>query len=659
MVPASPHSSHHGEELAELVREVEDYAIFLLSPEGRIGSWNLGASRIFGYDEGEIVGKHFRTFYGEEDLRAKKPEYELETATNEGRFEEEGWRIRKDGRQFWANTVITPLRYEDGTVRGFSKITRDLTARLESEERLRRSEEMLRLLVESVSDYAIFLLDTEGRIATWNKGAKRIKGYEPGEIIGRHFSTFYSDEDKAAGKPQQKLEIAIRDGSVEDEGWRIRKDGTRFWANVVITAVHDANGRLRGFAKVTRDITERKHAEETRQALFEQQEARRRAESSSLAAQEANRAKDAFLMTLSHELRTPMTAILGWARLLDVLTPGEPDFHQAIKAISSSAEVQAQLIDDLLDVSRITAGKLQLNVERADLSAILRAAVETVRSAAVAKSIRLEVEIGERLGRADVDPRRLQQVVWNLVSNGIKFTPPGGHVQIAAERSPSEVRISVRDNGEGFEPSFLPHLFEPFRQEEAPVTRHHGGLGLGLSIARHIVESHGGTLRAASAGRGKGAEFTITLPTPPSVDADETLRGRSVQGRSGPLAGIDVVIVEDDAGGREFLRVALGQGGATVRTADSVPAAMAFIDERRPDLIVTDIGLPGEDGFALVRRIRDNGEMRDVRIVIITAFAGERSKLDSANVDAFFTKPVDPFELVDRLGKLFSPPESL
>ncbi|MGZ5434228.1 MAG: PAS domain-containing protein, partial [Thermoanaerobaculia bacterium] len=239
------------EEFALLVDAVQDYAIFFLGPDGEIRSWNRGASRLMGYDEGEVVGRNFSIFYGPEDLAAEKPRYELETALRDGRVEDEGWRRRKDGTRFWANTIITVLRDPTGTLLGFAKITRDVTAQRAAEEELRQGAEIFQLLVSSVRDYAIFMLDPDGNIATWNLGAQRIKGYSPAEIIGRHFSTFYGEEDIRNRKPERELEIARAEGSVEDEGWRLRKDGTRFWANVIITAVYDAHRKLRGFAKVT------------------------------------------------------------------------------------------------------------------------------------------------------------------------------------------------------------------------------------------------------------------------------------------------------------------------------------------------------------------------------------------------------------------------
>src|SRR3954454_1025896 len=496
------------EEFAILVDAVEDYAVFLLDPIGNIRSWNRGAARIMGYKEDEAVGRHFSMFYGPEDLASEKPRRELETATRDGRVEDEGWRIRKDGEQFWANTVITLLRNDKGEMTGFAKVTRDMTARRHAEEELRQSTEIFQLLVSSVRDYAIFMLDPNGNIATWNKGAERIKGYKPEEIIGSHFSRFYSEEDKANHKPERELEIAKREGSVEDEGWRLRKDGTRFWANVVITAVFDRTGELRGFAKVTRDISDRKKAEETRRALLEQREARlqaeeerRRAEDSYRVAQEANRAKDDFLMTLSPELRTPMTAILGWSRMLPSMSPDDPMFYEAVASIAGGAQLQARLIDDILDVSRIVSGKLRLAPETIEVARVIMNAAEAVNATAQAKDITVTLSLAPTLGVIIADPTRIQQVIWNLLTNAVKFTPRGGKVDVSARRTASHVAVSVTDSGEGIDPQFLPHIFEPFRQAESPQTRVHGGLGLGLSIVRYIAEAHGGTGSAEGAWR--------------------------------------------------------------------------------------------------------------------------------------------------------------
>src|SRR3954453_11972567 len=273
------------EHFAELVAGVEDHAIFLLDPKGRIKSWNAGAKRLKGYEAEEIIGQSFTRFYPPDALERGWPQEELRRAVETGRIQDEGWRLRKDGTRFWANVVITALKSSEGELRGYLKITRDLTERKQAEEALRQSEERLRLMIESVQDYAIFMLDPDGRVMSWNLGAERIKGYTAREIIGQHFSVFYSSEDLANGKPARELETAQRDGRVEDEGWRVRRDRSQFWANVVITALYDTSGKLQGFAKITRDMTERRRIEQL---------------------QIADKQKNEFLATLAHELRNPL-----------------------------------------------------------------------------------------------------------------------------------------------------------------------------------------------------------------------------------------------------------------------------------------------------------------------------------------------------------------
>jgi PAS domain S-box-containing protein len=336
-----------------LVSGVREHAIFLMDPKGYIQTWNAGAELIKGYKAHEIIGKHFSKFYPPEVAASGKLERELEIAAEEGHYREEGWRVRKDGSLFWASVTISAVRDEAGQLTGYLKITRDLTDKKRAEDALKESEEKFRLMVEAVKDYAVFMLDPKGCIASWNPGAERIKGYSAEEILGVHFSRFYPRADVESGKPDRELAIAVEQGRYQEEGWRVRKDGTQFWASVTITPVLDEKGTLRGFAKVTQDLTERRQAEEQRLELI-------RAQAASAEAQKTNRLKDEFLAILSHELRTPLNAIVGWAHLLRESPRLDPtQVSRGLEAIDRNAAIQTQIVSDVLDISRMTSGKLR------------------------------------------------------------------------------------------------------------------------------------------------------------------------------------------------------------------------------------------------------------------------------------------------------------
>ncbi len=515
---------------------------------------------------------------------------------------------------------------------------------VEARQSLLASEENFRLLVDSVRDYAIFLLTPTGFVASWNTGAKRIKGYEADEIVGRHFSEFYVDEDVRAGKCEHELEVATREGRFEDEGWRKRKDGSLFWANVIITALHDPSGRLVGFAKVTRDLTERRRAEDQRVRLAQEQKARE-------AADAANRAKDDFLAHVSHELRTPLNAILGWARLLATGTDEERR-SRATKTIERNAEAMRQLIDDLLDVSRIISGKMRLEVEPVDLPLVIERAIESVRLGADAKEIHLALAL--EVGTAPVmgDASRLQQVIWNLLSNAVKFTPKGGRIAVtlrALDKSAAEVVVT--DSGIGIREEAIPNVFDPFWQASSGPSRGGRGLGLGLAITKKLVELHGGRVEVESAGEGKGTAFTVTLPlvsnprgTKPSSEPSEP--DTSSRPR---LDGIRVLLVEDEVDARELVRVVLEECGATVTMAGSADEALAALTTEVPDVLLSDIGLPGESGFDRMRRVRalppDKGGRVPAAAMTAYARTEDRLKAIAAGFLVHVAKPVEPSEV--------------
>jgi PAS domain S-box-containing protein len=483
---------------------VRDYAIFLLDITGRVLTWNSGAQAIKGYDPHEVIGRHISIFYTAEDATARRPERLLRVAAEEGRVEDEGWRVRKDGTRFWADVVISAVTAPSGAVVGFAKVTRDLTERVAAEHRLRLSEERLRLMIASVQDYAIVMLDERGYVATWNPGAQRIIGYAPDEIIGRHFSLFYPPIEVARGKPERELGIARSRGSVEDEADRVREDGSTFLANVVLSAIRDDRGALVGFTQVTRDLTERRRMEGdlARRAL---EQAR---------AEEAIRERDVFLSIAAHELRTPITAfqlkLEGIAKVVHNQLDGSPVgtlLESRVKDALRNVERINDLVERLLDVSRVANRTLDMRYESVDLAAVVATAVEDQQDNARHN----EVALGFRTSGDCVgswDRRRMEQVVLNLVSNAIKYGE-GKPVDVVVEGGPEEVHISVTDHGIGIAATDLERIFHPF--ERAAPVQHFPGLGLGLYVARRIVEAHGGTLRAAS-DAATGTTFTVVVP---------------------------------------------------------------------------------------------------------------------------------------------------
>ncbi|MDQ3287411.1 MAG: PAS domain-containing sensor histidine kinase [Pseudomonadota bacterium] len=489
----SPQNDGFGDEIYRLMAEsVIDYGIFLLDRQGYIRTWNIGARLIKGYEADEVIGQHFSIFYPAEACAEGLPARELLGALANGRYEDEGWRLRKDGSRFWANVVITALFDGDGNFRAFSKITRDLTARRAHEELLRRSEERFRLLVNNVRDYAIFMLDPHGNVVSWNIGAQQNKGYLAGEIIGKHFSVFYPPEVAASGWPARELEVALRDGSVEDEGWRIRKDGSRFWASVVITALRDDQGRHFGFAKVTRDLTDKRRVS---------------------ALEDEGRRITTFIAMLGHELRNPLAPIVNSVAIMRL----EPNLSERLSICRDAIDRQTQqltrLIDDLLDVGRITSGKIHLTQQPVPLIEVLRQAVEAVSPLVRSKGHQSRLELPDAPVWVSGDHARLVQVVTNLLNNAAKFTPAGGEVGVALRREGDQAVISVHDSGPGIPPRLINDIFNLFVQGEQCLSQPQNGLGLGLPLVRQIVALHEGDISVFSVGQpGKGAEFVVRLP---------------------------------------------------------------------------------------------------------------------------------------------------
>jgi PAS domain S-box-containing protein len=1016
-------------QLRLMVQGTTDYAIFMLDPSGRVMTWNAGAERLKGYRADEIIGQHFSRFYPQEVIDRGWPAYELEMAQREGRFEDEGWRLRKDGSRFWANVVITALRDDEGHLAGFSKVTRDLTARKQAEEALRRSEERFRLLVEGAQDYAIFLLDSEGNIASWNPGAERIKGYRADEIIGQHFSRFYPQEANDCGWPAHELKVAAAEGRFEDEGWRVRKDGTQFWANVIITALRDEEGKLLGFSKITRDMTERKRSEENARRLVEESTARRVAEESAQLIQEQrerlrvtlesigdavistdaegrveflnpvaqklvgwtndaahqralgevfqivnettrrpvenpafralsegavvglanhtvliskdgkecpiddsaapirdaagqiigsvlvfrditerkrneaivreqqewwrvtlasigdaviatdtearvtflnpvaerltgwsqveaagqpldtvfpianeqtglpienpvanvlrdgvtvglgnhtiltakdgtrwpiddaaapirdgngtlrgvvltfrdvteqrdaeaalreseqklrlladtipqlawmarpdgyifwynrrwyeytgttpdqmegwgwqavhdpdvlpavmerwqsslatgqpfdmvfplkgadgefrpfltrinplrnehgeithwfgtntdiseikrmeqalrdnDRRKDEFLATLAHELRNPLAPIRNSLQILKMPRVDSDLVRKTRDVLDRQVDLLVRLVDDLLDVSRVMRGKIDLRRAPVEITSAIASAVEIAKPLIEVQGHTLDIAVPNESLLVDADPMRLAQVVGNLLTNSAKYTDAKGHIWLAASREGGWAVLSIRDSGIGIAPDMLPHIFELFVQADHASTKAQGGLGIGLTLVKSLVEMHGGTVEAHSAGLGKGSEFIVRLPlmAPDTQQANDHGIVESTQ-RAQP-SGLRVLVADDNADAAFSFASLLELLGHNVQIAHDGSAAFELAVKFRPDVAFLDIGMPGMDGYEVARRLRSTPGLENVILAALTGWGQkeDRRRTAEAGFDHHLIKP--------------------
>ncbi|HEY0174019.1 MAG TPA: PAS domain S-box protein [Pyrinomonadaceae bacterium] len=522
-------------------------------------------------------------------------------------------------------------------------------ARLKSPE---LSPYWLSALVESAED-AIVTKTLDGRITSWNRGAERVFGYTAAEAVGRPV-TMLIPEDHLDEEPAILSRIRAGERVEHYETVRVRKDGSLVDISLTVSPIRGADGRVVGASKIARDITDRKLAERELERLLEsERRARHEAEGARREAEEASRLKDEFLATVSHELRTPLTAILGWAHMLRTGQLVGPDARGVYETIERNARAQSQLIDDLLDVSRIITGKLRIDVRRVDPVYFIDSAVEAVRPAADGKGVRLHKETEAGTAWVAGDPVRLQQVVWNLLSNAMKFTPRGGSVEVRLARNGANVEISVKDTGAGIAPEFLPHVFERFRQAEGGITRQHGGLGLGLSIVRHLVELHGGGVSAESPGEGQGSTFTVSLPAAPARKGEDVGAASTAPPAYGcpeRLDGLRVLIVDDEPDTLMMLKVGLSLCGAEVETASAVAGALAALDAGRFDVLITDIGMPGEDGYDLIREVRSRPADGGGRIpaVALTAYARVEDRLQAlrSGFQMHVPKPVELAELV-------------
>jgi PAS domain S-box-containing protein len=533
---------------------------------------------------------------------------------------------------------------------------RDVTQRRQIEEIRAR----LAAIIE-YSDDAIVSKTLDGTITSWNEGAFRTFGYTTQEAIGKSITILIppdriQEEELIIGK------IARGEHVDHYETERLRKDGSRIHVSLTISPLKDSEGRIVGASKIGRDITEKKSSQEQLRRAAEEREQLLRSERAAREnAESANRLKDEFLATLSHELRTPLNAILGWAQLLAMGTATAEDFDEGLDAIQRNARVQAQLIEDLLDMSRIISGKVRLDVQWTDLAGVVDGAVDSLRPAAEAKSIRIRKILDPQAGPVSGDPTRLQQVIWNLLSNAIKFTPKNGTVDVLLERVNSHLEITVHDTGMGIAPELLPFVFERFRQADSSTTRAHGGLGLGLSIVKNLVELHGGRVSVKSPGEGQGSTFVVALPVAPMRSGEKrehpsTPVPPTFAYSSFNLAGVTVLVVDDEPDARALIERLLSACKANVLTAGSAAEGLIEMRRSRPDVLVSDIGMPEVDGYELMRQIRTLPENEGGRTpaIALTAFARseDRTRAMIAGYNVHISKPIEPSELVATVGNL-------
>ncbi|HFQ6049372.1 TPA: PAS domain S-box protein [Pseudomonas aeruginosa] len=611
---------------------VDDYAIHTLDNAGRIASWSAGAARLFGHDASEILGRDYACFHTRKDRDAGVPQQALRQADAEGRFETEGWRVRSNGKRFWAQVVIDAIRDSQGQLLGFAQLIHDLSEGRAAKEALRRSQEQFRLLVQSVTDYAIYMLDHRGRITNWNLGAQRIKGYLPEEVIGRHFSCFYTPEDREAGEPARGLAAAEREGRFEKEGWRVRKDGSRFWANVVIDPIRDSDGRLIGFAKVTRDITHRIEAERelerARQELFQ-----------------AQKMESLGHLTggVAHDFNNLLTVIIGSLGLLKKRLPGDQRTADLLQNALEAAQRGANLTQRMLSFAR----KQRLDPQPCAIPDLLRGMTDLLIHS-LGPSVSIETRFPLDLDLGLTDANQLELSIINLATNARDAMPNGGRIVFSAsnQRVPADnphrlapgnyICLSISDTGSGMDEETLRRAVEPFYTTKG-VGR---GTGLGLSIVDGLAEQLGGRLTLESQ-PGVGTTANIWIPAVPRTpESARTGNGATPQAPSEServRLSCRVLVVDDDPLVLNNTAAMLEDLGCSVLKADSGSLALEILTATPElDILLTDQAMPRMNGSQLVERVMAQG--RPLKMALATGFA---EKIEGAA--AQLPKLVKPF----------------
>jgi PAS domain S-box-containing protein len=612
------------------VEGVRDYAIFMLDTSGCVTSWNAGAAQIMGYDTASVIGEHISLFYPRDGRQHELAATEIRTATEEGRFEDEGWRVRKDGSRFWANVVLTAIRDVNGKLVGFSKITRDLTERRAHETSLRESEARFRVLVDSVVDYAIITIEEEGFINSWNLGAERITGFGAAEIIGKHFSRLYSPDDVASNKPWRQLIRASEGTRVNEEAWRLRKDGSQYWANSVLGRLPHIEGTSPRYYLVIQDLTQRRHAEslaDTAQRMHE------------------------FIAMLAHELRNPLAPIRNAVALMQRRNIQDPIVESMRQTIERQSVQLTRIIDELLDVNRVARGQLTIDKHALDLRDIVQRAVETSRPLIDAREHTLTLDIDSNPIIVTADPLRLQQVVANLLNNAAKYTQKKGEIHLSVHPADGKALLKVRDNGKGIEREALDRVFDLFIQLDPTPTNSLGGLGVGLALVRRIVELHGGRVQAYSEGAQRGSEFQVHLPLGSEAPAGDTEEPRKAV--ESPTA-LRVLVVDDNVDAADSLGLMLKEMKLDVRLVYDGPTALRACESFQPHLVMLDIGMPKMSGHEVARAIRMLKSCGNPTIVAVSGWGQESDKARAreSGFDRHFTKPIGDSELQSLLAEV-------
>ncbi len=612
-----------------LVEGVVDYALYMLDPDGIVTNWNAGAERIKGYKAKDIVGQHFSLFYTPEDRAAGKPAVALETARRTGKFDAEGWRIRKDGTRFFASVVIDAI-YDRGKLIGFAKITRDITEQRAARTALEESQRQLRLLISGVTDYALYMLDPDGKVSSWNAGGERIKGYAPSEIIGQHFSRFYTPPDQASGKPARALAIARDTGRYEEEGWRVRKDGSFFWASVVIDPIRDDDGKLLGFAKITRDITERRDAQLSLEKVRQQ-----------LAESQKMDALGQLTGGVAHDFNNLLMVVSGHIQVLKKVAADDPKASRAARAIELAAERGTALTRQLLTFAR----RARLNPQSIDMRQRIEA-IREVLSSALGGTVGMLVEVESDVWPVTVDVAEFEIALVNLVINARDAMPDGGTVAISVKNvlldeddgvSPGDyVAVAVEDTGTGIPADVLAKVFDPFFTTK-PVGK---GTGLGLSQVHGFAHQTGGTVKIAST-LGQGTTITIYLPSAPS-SALATDTSAVTEARTGT-----VLLVEDNPDVASASTGLLEQLGYSVRWAPNAEVALQEIEANGFDLVFSDIVMPGRiDGLGLARIIKQ----KHPKLPVLLATGYSEAAQNVRDDFAILRKPYQVHELSRALA---------